>query len=627
MAGGIIDEPVQKLDTLDTYGGFSRDRLLKEIKTGDTLGVSDYAFSLASFIEQSDTPITIGVQGAWGSGKTSLLNTIYSVLAQEKKFEQIWVNAWEHALLTSPEETLLKITVEILEHITAIDQEIGNKDKIIKSARTAFTSALRIGASATLGGKAVDIVDEIIGNADASPVKRLRKNLEELTQQIRERKTNPVEKILVYVDDLDRIEPKDAVKLLELLKNIFSIPNCIFVLAIDYDVVVKGLKDKFGERSPQNEREFRAYFDKIIQLPFMMPVGSYSIGKYVGDLLEKIGFISERDYNEDHLDTIIKYTVRGNPRSVKRLVNSLALISIFIETRESRNNEYNASIADLGITTDMRKVLLFAVVCIQIAFPKIYEFLVDEPDFENSWDEDWAQSHAHTFTSDEQFNADYDRVIQSREFDEVWEQSLFIATYGIPEYRGRIRDVSLVLNFLREEFLSKINNAEAVFSAIIGETSVTSIAVSDFEMGRPSNGRTRFDNRADLLNIKREQGYKEDILESLDQSLEAIATELSSQGFELFWQYTPTTVTLSLMVDSSSGKVKTRVVCYVHPRKSKVLIDLYKGEDNVAPVNGKKRFYERVFEYSKYADLPPNWLDNIVERCKIAIADKKNHDA
>lgn len=44
----------------------------------------------------------------------------------------------------------------------------------------------------------------------------------------------------------------------------------MFVLAIDYDVVIKGLKPKFGELTDANEREFRSFFDKIIQLPFSM---------------------------------------------------------------------------------------------------------------------------------------------------------------------------------------------------------------------------------------------------------------------------------------------------------------------------------------------------------------------
>ena len=97
---------------------------------------------------------------------------------------------------------------------------------------------------------------------------------------------------------MDRIEPKNAVAILELLKNIFSVERCIFILAIDFQVVVKGLESKFGPQTPDNEWEFRAFFDKIIQLPFMMPMGQYNIGKYVNGLLTDIGFIDGPDFDE-----------------------------------------------------------------------------------------------------------------------------------------------------------------------------------------------------------------------------------------------------------------------------------------------------------------------------------------
>ena len=47
-----------------------------------------------------------------------------------------------------------------------------------------------------------------------------------------------------YIDDLDRIDPPVAVEILELLKNIFDLNKCVFILAIDYDVVIKGLKSR-----------------------------------------------------------------------------------------------------------------------------------------------------------------------------------------------------------------------------------------------------------------------------------------------------------------------------------------------------------------------------------------------
>ena len=65
----------------------------------DSLDVTKYTKSLVKFIKYTDTPMTIGVQGSWGSGKTSLLNQIWHELDQSNKndssiknFKQIWIN-------------------------------------------------------------------------------------------------------------------------------------------------------------------------------------------------------------------------------------------------------------------------------------------------------------------------------------------------------------------------------------------------------------------------------------------------------------------------------------------------------------------------------------------------------
>ena len=69
----------------------------------DKLGIERHAAALTKFIRYTATPLTIGIQGEWGSGKTSLLNSIYSSLENDK-YLQVWINSWEHSLLSSPEE-------------------------------------------------------------------------------------------------------------------------------------------------------------------------------------------------------------------------------------------------------------------------------------------------------------------------------------------------------------------------------------------------------------------------------------------------------------------------------------------------------------------------------------------
>ena len=77
----------------------------------DDLGIETHTKSLIRFITDTNTPITVGIQGEWGSGKTSLINKIHHHFEQpdQERIKQIWINSWEYSLLSTPEEALLKI--------------------------------------------------------------------------------------------------------------------------------------------------------------------------------------------------------------------------------------------------------------------------------------------------------------------------------------------------------------------------------------------------------------------------------------------------------------------------------------------------------------------------------------
>ena len=99
---GIIDEPVQP-------------------GAQDNLDINIHSKSLIDFISETSTPITVGIQGEWGSGKTSLINSIYHHFESEQKVKQIWINSWEYSLLSTPEETLLKIVNRIIDELIEAD--------------------------------------------------------------------------------------------------------------------------------------------------------------------------------------------------------------------------------------------------------------------------------------------------------------------------------------------------------------------------------------------------------------------------------------------------------------------------------------------------------------------------
>ena len=99
--------------------------------------------------------------------------------------------------------------------------------------------------------------------------------------------------------------------------------------------------------------------------------------------MEEINFFSEDDLNKKDLreiEFIVKNTIQENPRSLKRLINYLSLIKILHEDKNSNINSKD------------EKMLLFAILCLQIAFPDIYSVLERDPNF-REWDKNVAFKH------------------------------------------------------------------------------------------------------------------------------------------------------------------------------------------------------------------------------------------
>ena len=484
---GIVDEPLA-------------------MRGKDLLKIKRYSNALITFIKNSQTPITIGIQGEWGSGKTSLLNTIYTELESanehqdSKDFKVVWINSWENSLMATPEEALIKIINEIIASLIDVDPKLSNITKVKDAATVAAKGILRVGAGILGGASGSNVMDEVLESSNS--IRELRLQLTDLVNEIRLSENQRVDKIVIFVDDLDRIDPPEAVKILELLKNIFSIPGCVFVLAIDYQVVIKGLKEKFGERTPENEWEFRAFFDKIIQLPFLMPMGSYDIGHYVNDLLRQIGFQDENEIDGEFVSNVVNYTIGGNPRSIKRLINSLALIKIFNDSVDDDDDD------DEIITNDVmtERQLQFALVCLQIASSDVYSLLSANPDFEK-WDNDLAFSYTQKKEEqDPKFSENFELLTKEELFDEEWEKSLYRICYANPRERAKATDLSRFFNFLNSNLGDKCDLPQSIALAL-GQTSVTSVVSTDDVQRAPKgsykrNYATGFDGWIEEITIR-----------------------------------------------------------------------------------------------------------------------------
>ena len=88
----------------------------------DLFGIDKYQEALVAFLKQTDTPITIAIQGEWGSGKTSLMNILRCNLCETENavYFGIWLNTWQYSLMRSPEETLVQMITGLTREIMSI---------------------------------------------------------------------------------------------------------------------------------------------------------------------------------------------------------------------------------------------------------------------------------------------------------------------------------------------------------------------------------------------------------------------------------------------------------------------------------------------------------------------------
>lgn len=445
----------------------------------DLFQITPYKEALCEFIRGADTPMTIALQGEWGSGKTSLMHQIRETLAKEthdSKFFSVWINTWQHMLMSDVESSVCGI----LKNIVA---QIGKHAKSDNSKKTAvFTRFLIKTAVRTLTNTAGAFVGMKDAGDDAlksfreeyekrddfgdSDIAELKKSVGKLIDDVLS-DVGRDKKFLFFIDDLDRIDPPVAVNVLEILKNVFDLENCIFILAIDYDVVIKGLKPKYGELTSKNEREFRSFFDKIIQLPFSMPVKAYKIGEFLGEALQSIGYLDLKGNNpeslklNDEITKIAQTSVGTNPRALKRLTNTLSLIQIIARRTHTKDDDQQL---------DKQKLLNFALVCMQICYPAVYNVLLTEPDFV-AWDDALAQK----LQLEPLAGGVAERLERTKEFDESWEKTLYRLCSSDYYLASRVFEISALLNSIRE-MVPKEDDLGVAIESVIKLSSVTNVA-------------------------------------------------------------------------------------------------------------------------------------------------------
>lgn len=399
----------------------------------DLLNMMDYQEVLVDYLEHAKTPISISLQGEWGSGKTSLMKSIKNDLCDsgDASFYGIWINTWQFALhdsSVSSSQVVINILQIMVNHLIDLKPDSEHNEKIVKligrlgelsrKAKHVYDVAspflLDEVSKKTVDGfleKAKKFIEfwkkyskkETIFDKD-SLAGQLKNEIDELVQEIlynNNKKASSTSKklgFIFFIDDLDRIDPVLSVNILENFKNIFDIEHCVFLLAVDSAVVIRGLKTKLGDYD--NKNLYRSYFEKLIQVQLAMPLRYYDVKPFLKKYLVEIAFFHQNVLNDkkkfddmiDELSNIVKMSIGKNPRNLKRLINTISLTNSIIRKHGAIIGASSKHLNDDGdrvtpIPT-ANTTVFFILICIQIAFPELYSFIQRKPAFVN-WSDDY----------------------------------------------------------------------------------------------------------------------------------------------------------------------------------------------------------------------------------------------
>ena len=330
----------------------------------DEFMIDEYILGLSNFITGCETPLTLAIQGDWGTGKTSIMYQVEEKLKEKsssnskRKIKTIFFNTWQYSQFDMDKNLAVTLITDLIDELEVTDV---NKRENFKKSLAVITKSmeyLKLDFGLLNIEKINDQLLKLISNEEkANNLKNLKQNLQSIIDD--SIKENNYEKIVIFIDDLDRLVPKKAIEFLEILKLFLDCRNCVFVLAIDYNVVLRGIKSKYGD-DLDNEKG-KAFFEKIIQVPFTVPVANYHMENFVKVSLKKINFYFNDDVTQN-VTQLIRDSIGNNPRSVNRLFNSVSLLMHIINPNNELEND--------------DKLLIIATVCFQLRFDEAYDYLL-----------------------------------------------------------------------------------------------------------------------------------------------------------------------------------------------------------------------------------------------------------
>ena len=249
--------------------------------------------------ERPDKPVTLGVHGDWGAGKSSVLEMIESSLKDEKKILCIKFNGWRFQGFEDAKIALIEgIVTSLLDERPALNKAKGAAKDILK--RIDYLKAVKRGGgllwNATTGMPSPDQIETVVGavkNFGKNPskedlegaakqfsgllkpaeAKRMPEEIEGFREEFKKLLDEAdIDQLVVLIDDLDRCLPDTTIETLEAIRLFVFSERTAFVVGADEAMVEYAVRRHFPELPASGPHDYaRNYLEKLIQVPFRIP--------------------------------------------------------------------------------------------------------------------------------------------------------------------------------------------------------------------------------------------------------------------------------------------------------------------------------------------------------------------
>lgn len=270
--------------------------------------------SINALVSTDHSCMVYGIYGKWGEGKTSLMNFVKERLLGQGKDDGINIvefNPW----LVNNDEALLR------EFFNTI---MSDPEQRIKEAFKKYGS-LAIYASKTIVNAVIPSlgsrIAEFLGVAKDTILSQ-ETTLCDLKKKASEAIKDSGRHLVIIIDDVDRLDKEELHSVLRLIRQVADFDNCIYIVAMDVDMVAKSISDYHGNGSVQDGRKF---LDKIVQVPITLPqVPAVDMFRFISQELSTSFDDLLVEQVEEITEVIIPFI--GTYRDLKRYCNQMKFV-------------------------------------------------------------------------------------------------------------------------------------------------------------------------------------------------------------------------------------------------------------------------------------------------------------